>query len=136
MGLLLMAQPEHQARALGTRSGLSGSRVFVGDSDDAHAIHMFNNGELTREFVVDDRHGGGAQKILFDRGERLAGESGQLATGIDLYEDLSRVAKSSGFDPGTASRVKKWTVAEDGPGSARVSSEEALLRTSWENYRQ
>ena len=107
----------------------------VGDSDDAHSIHMFTEAELSREFVVADRHGGGAQEVLFDSGDRLPGETEELCSSPDLHEYLRSVAKTNGFDPESATRVKKWTVVDDSVQSELVAAEQALLRTSWEHYR-
>lgn len=106
----------------------------LGDTDSSYSIHHFERGGLTRELVVGDRFGGGAQEVLIDTGERLSGETDKICGEADLYSCVRDIALATGFDPSEAYRTTSWHTT-DSRTRFDQAQEQALLNTSWENYR-
>jgi hypothetical protein len=82
----------------------------TGDSDEAYDLRRFRDGALVREWIVDDKFGGGNQRLLNDWGTPLPGERG-MQGGL-LIDYLLYIAKVNGFDLAVAlEKARVWRCA-------------------------
>ena len=101
-----------------------------GDTDDSHAIRLLQDGELRREWVVDDRFGGGAATAVVDTGEPLEGERGVFDLNIECAPYFHRLAATHAVsveDGLLAARA--WSVAAD--HKVDIGRENRLRAGSW-----
>ena len=85
-----------------------------GDTDDAHAIRLLRGGEIHREWVVDDRFGGGAATAVVDTGDPLEGERGvfDLSTECAPYFHRLAAAHAVAVEDGLLA-ARAWRVSAD-----------------------
>lgn len=100
----------------------------VGAADNAYDLRAFQDGQLVREWIVDDRLFGTGQRLLVDWGEPLAGEQG--LRGGDLITYLVDVARCNGFDLAEVLSTARLWICEPNPHASSVNETQRRTK-SW-----
>lgn len=106
-------ETKHRLREL-SRSFGDVFACSVGESDFSHDIRLLRDGELVREYVVDDPLTGPRHQVIVNRGQALAGELPTVQS-ANVTQYVLSVAAANGFDiDDCLSTARVWV---DAPGS-------------------